>query len=242
MKAIGYANKFYTLWDVTCEDLYVTVNGQHRKSGEKIIRTYYQNLSTNLEKAKNRFTELTGIKAPELNEDLKGVSRSWTTTDNNFQVYFDYEFDFGKYRGMKIDECEDEEYLLWFYNETGGKRKDNVRNRLTSFGYKLYKGSMRTKKRIKAIKFQDSLVSGHHFENGEKVELNLTVGNMFSFSGRYGTTNVYEFYTHDKKIVKYMGSNGFGVEVGDKLTVKATIKHSEYQGVNETKLLRIKFI
>jgi hypothetical protein len=39
-----------------------------------------------------------------------------------------------------------------------------------------------------------------------------------------------------------MGSNEFGVEVGDKLTVKATIKHSEYQGVSETKLLRIKFI
>ena len=115
MKAIGFANKFYTLWDLSVEPLYTEVNGQHRQSGEKHNRTYYQNLSTDLDKAQARFTELTGLSAPSPHEDLRGHTRSWsTTTSQGFQVYLDDEFKFGKYIGEKITESTDADYLSWY--------------------------------------------------------------------------------------------------------------------------------
>ena len=116
MKAIGFANKFYTLWDVTKEPMYTEVNGHHRQSGERCIRTYFQNLSTDLAKAQTKFTKMTGLQAPEPNDDLRGATRSWTTTEN-FQVYLENEFVYGKYVGQLITECTDVKYLEWYAYE-----------------------------------------------------------------------------------------------------------------------------
>lgn len=240
MKAIGFANEFYTLWDVTIEPTYVSVNGQNRQSGNNTIRTYYQNLSTDIDQAKKRFTELTGEVAPEPDEDLKGVSRSWTTTEE-FEVYPPEEFDFGRYAGQKIEECKDVEYLKWMLSEVHGDRRELVIEALVASGLVRYnKDTVCTPEKAKIYKLNDSLKAGHHYSAGEKVELKLTVRKAFSFSGQYGVTYVYEFYTSKKEIVKYMGSKCFEFEVGDKISVEATIKHSDYQGEKETKLLRIK--
>ena len=120
MKAIGFAKKFYTLWDVSVETLYREVNGQHRPSGEKCTRSYFQNLSTDLDKAQARFTELTGLSAPSPDEDLKGHTRSWTTK-KDFQVYLDGEFTYGKYAGQMINECTDADYLRWYASDDDNK-------------------------------------------------------------------------------------------------------------------------
>ena len=120
MKAIGFAKKFYTLWDVSVETLYTEVNGQHRPSGEKCTRSYFQNLSTDLDKAQARFTELTGLSAPSPDEDLKGHTRSWTTK-KDFQVYLDGEFTYGKYAGQMINECTDADYLRWYASDDDNK-------------------------------------------------------------------------------------------------------------------------
>lgn len=120
MKAIGFAKKFYTLWDVSVETLYKEVNGQHRPSGEKCTRSYFQNLSTDLDKAQARFTELTGLSAPSPDEDLKGHTRSWTTK-KDFQVYLDGEFTYGKYAGKMINECTDANYLRWYAEDNNNK-------------------------------------------------------------------------------------------------------------------------
>lgn len=240
MKAIGFANEFYTLWDVTVEPMYVSVNGQHRQSGNKTIRTYFQNLSTNLNKAKDRFTELTGISAPEPDEDLKGISKSWTTTED-FEVYSSEEFNFGKYAGKNISECEDIEYLKWMFNEISGDRRELVSKVLVTSGMVRYdEDTICSKEKAKLFKHNASLKTGHHYTAGEKVELDLTVRSAFNFNGHFGTTYVYEFYTSNLEVVKYMGSKCHDINEGDTLSVKATIKHSEYQGEKETKLLRIK--
>jgi len=242
MKSIGFANKYYTLWSVTSENKYTNVNGQSRISGVTISRTYFRNLAMNLADAKIKFIELTGEKnAPIPDDELKGKSRSYSET-KEFNIYQDNEFNGGRCRGELIMECEDLENLLWFFHNCSSDRKELVIKRLASFDYYPYEDGMHTPSSIEKIKFNRSLIDGLHFENGEKVELNLTVRNMYSFNGKYGTTNVYEFYTEDKKLVKYMGSKGFGVDVGDELKVKATIKHSNYTEQGETLLLRIKLI
>lgn len=84
-------------------------------------------------------------------------------------------------------------------------------------------------------------MSGWFFENKEKVELTVKELEAFSFDGMYGTTYVRIYQTQDDKIVKYVGSSP--VERFDEFAkVKGTVVHSEYQGVKETKLQRMKLI
>lgn len=83
--------------------------------------------------------------------------------------------------------------------------------------------------------------SGHFFENGEKVKLELKQVGIFSFDTNYGTTYIVTFEDVEGRIFKYKGANP--PDNFEELTkISATIKHSEYNGVLETNLLRIKLI
>ncbi len=74
---IGFANKFYTLWDVTSEKRYATdLNGRHYVSGINTTYTYYQNLSTDLDKAKEKAINK-GCKSLDLNTELRGKRNSF---------------------------------------------------------------------------------------------------------------------------------------------------------------------
>jgi hypothetical protein len=75
--AIGFANQFYTLWDVSTEDTYATSeNGTHYVSGFKTNFTFYQNLSTDLDKAQDK-ASLKGCKNLNPDSELRGKSNSW---------------------------------------------------------------------------------------------------------------------------------------------------------------------
>lgn len=103
MEYIGKADKFYTLWEVT-EDHCTT----HRGEPYTIIHhQYIKNISFDLTKAKEKYPNAI------VDEGLRGHS-SWTS--------YDYpkppvdEFCGGKYRGDKIAECTDYQYLHWAYD------------------------------------------------------------------------------------------------------------------------------
>lgn len=117
---IGFAGQYYTLWDVTSEDVYTTVNDKHFKSGVNHRFTYIQNLSMNeesaIEKAKSK-----GCKSLTVDDELKGQSQSFTKNERFEYKYEDYEFSYGKYQCMDIRECTDAKYLLWFYNDSSNK-------------------------------------------------------------------------------------------------------------------------
>lgn len=82
--------------------------------------------------------------------------------------------------------------------------------------------------------------SGHFFTHGARITLEIKKIESFSFEGQFGTTHICKYITCDGKLVKYMGSNPPDISLEEFVTVKATIKHSEYKGILETKLQRIK--
>ena len=120
MKRIGFANKYYTLWNVSEETVYRTVNDVHFASGTKTTFTYYQNLSTDLEKAISKAKSM-GVTILEVDEDLRGKTRSFSSVKNRDDIYTDEQFKFGRYEALQIADCEDVDYLVWYFGETDSK-------------------------------------------------------------------------------------------------------------------------
>lgn len=106
---IGFANKFYTLWDYTEEVQYVTdAYGNHHK-GRTIHRFFYiKNISIDLDKVKSLYPNLS------IDEQLRGKTSSFSY-DEKIDLPENY-FWKGKYKGMLIDEIlqSDFQYCLWF--------------------------------------------------------------------------------------------------------------------------------
>lgn len=120
MKRIGFAKKYYTLWDVSEETVYRTVNDVHFASGTKTTFTYYQNLSTDLEKTISKAKSM-GVTILDVDEGLRGKTRSFSSVKNRDDIYTDEQFKFGKYEALQITDCEDVKYLVWYFGETESK-------------------------------------------------------------------------------------------------------------------------
>lgn len=103
MEYIGKADKFYTLWEVNTETR-TTMRGETYRVTH---HQYIKNISFDLVKATNKYPNAI------LDTSLRGHS-SWTS--------YDYpkppidEFQGGKYKGDKIADCTDYQYLHWAYD------------------------------------------------------------------------------------------------------------------------------
>lgn len=121
MLKIGKSTKYYTLWNVTSELQYTTNSrGEHLPSYNKVSFTYLQNLSLDkdkaIEKAKSK-----GVTELEPDEELFGRNRSWSRREYIQKVYEPYQFRFGKYESSDIRDCEDSNYLRWYFGETSNE-------------------------------------------------------------------------------------------------------------------------
>jgi len=258
MKAIGFTTVYYTLWEVTQEKTYVTVNNEYRFAGMKTNYVYYRNLSKDLEKAKNKFVELTGLTPPDVDEDLNGKNSSFSTF-KKANVYKDGEFTNGKYEGTLISDCNDINYLLWaFDNILYDDNKNIAKKVLLDNGYveNIDKSGVCTKEELaeqiitkKELELENSIIRGFNFNDKEKVELEVIVHNIGGFNTMYGYTNVYQFLSKDLKLIIYKGAKEYdNIEIGDKITIKGTIKHNSFYSnsidddVKETKILRMKIL
>ena len=106
---IGFANKFYTLWDYIEEGQYVTDGyGKHHKVGTIHRFFYIKNISIDLDKVKSLYPNLT------IDDQLRGKTSSFSY-DEKIDLPENY-FWKGKYKGMLIDEIlqSDFQYCLWF--------------------------------------------------------------------------------------------------------------------------------
>lgn len=117
--AIGFATEFWTLWEIDVEKTYTTdAYGRHWHTGNKVIRTYIKNISTDLNKAIALHPNV------PVNEDLRGHTRSWSSSesiDRPANIMW-----FGKYTGQDIAEIAktDLPYLLWaLENANDGRLK-----------------------------------------------------------------------------------------------------------------------
>lgn len=113
-QAIGFANKYYTLWSIDTQPVYTTdAYGKHWLTGHETKYHYHQNISFDLEKAKALHPTL------EIMEDLKGKTSSWTS--ENKEDLCPQIMKFGKYFGANIDEllATDFQYIVWICENKG---------------------------------------------------------------------------------------------------------------------------
>jgi len=122
--AIGFANKFYTLWSITEET-------KPLGNGHNYMITHYtfiKNISFDKEVAMKKYPNL------PVDENLRGKSASWYTTK---EVWDNVDtFRFGKYKYEKIDNT-DLNYLAWYWDNIDGEHKEYVGEILKANGYEI---------------------------------------------------------------------------------------------------------
>lgn len=141
MITIGFATKFYTLWDVTTETVVVNQNAGAFYCVTKC--TYIKNLSKNLEKAKIQ------AGTDNIDLDLRGQRsfsyRSETKVDSKY-------FPYGKLAFTLISESSDTWQLKRLAKDS--KYPDNAQqasNRLVELGFINFEGEFLTQDEINAI-------------------------------------------------------------------------------------------
>lgn len=124
--AIGFANKFYTLWHITEET-------KPLGNGRSYMITHYnfiKNISFDKETALSKYPEAI------FDENLRGKTISWETKK---EVWDNVDtFRFGKYNGKKINETDDIDYIAWYWEQTDGDHREFVSNILKGYGYEIH--------------------------------------------------------------------------------------------------------
>ena len=103
MKVIGFANKFYTLWEVT-EETRDLGNG---RSYLITHYTYIKNISFDKETALSKYPGIS------IDENLKGHTESWSSKKEIWDNV--NTFRFGKYAYKNIEEVNDVSYTEWYW-------------------------------------------------------------------------------------------------------------------------------
>lgn len=254
---IGFSGTFYCLWEVW----------PHWYTKEPMAH-YIKKLSTDLEKAKamapraivdlDVYGQKWNISETPL-EPMTEEEQIWARRDEGI-------FLFGKYNNMSIMECTDDSYIRWYWTETQSYVAEMA---LMKAGYRWLNDEWVSPEyfekyinRLLVEKKLSEASNGHHEANGSRVTLNLWEIASFSFDGYFGQTNVITYLDDQGRVFKYMGSawpdvttrekpvkmvpQGDGIyklvqtaPVEEYTTVKATISHDNYDGVDETKLKRI---
>ena len=124
--AIGFANKFYTLWQIS-EETKPLGNG---RSYVITHYTYVKNISFDKETALAKYPGAT------LNENLHGMTRSWDSAPKEVWDNVDT-FRFGKYAYTKIADNTDTNYIAWYWEQISNEHKEYVGSVLKSRGYEI---------------------------------------------------------------------------------------------------------
>ena len=117
---ISFANKYYTLWYV---DVYHIVDIDRGYEYDDVRATYIKNISMD--------KDVTLAKYPDTpwNTELQGKSRSFTYITNKVRID-NHCFSYGKYRGMKFEECTDYNYMVWYFNNQSWEDRHEISNNI----------------------------------------------------------------------------------------------------------------
>lgn len=229
-QVIGFTEKYYTLWMVNADD----------SDG-----FYLKNLSMDLDVAKSKIEG-----AYEIDLERRGTTWSFPSYAELRDAEID-EFSFGLLRNEKIVEATDIWQLERACKQETPDRQIIATNRLMEFGdydFVPFRGGYwkrGDRDEILTTEAEEqrvaNLESGHFYNHKDKVELELKVLDAFSFASVYGGCHVRIYESIDGRIFKYLGgSPTYEIKDNGFCKVSATIKHSEYRGEKETKLIRIK--
>lgn len=89
-----------------------------------------------------------------------------------------------------------------------------------------------------------SEVSSEHVGNiGDKISVEVILTKVSYFDGFYGMMAFFTFTDNDGNVFVWKTANDINHEIGDKFTIKGTVKeHSDYRGTKQTILTRVKCV
>ena len=237
----GREAKMYTLWRVI--------------NNKKFISEHYvKNLSTSLEDAiakamkfaKTENRDDISIDAPEeLNEIKRG----------------DDVLRFGRNRDSRVSEIDSERYLIWLFR--GAQRRDDnsgiwYETMSKSDPIRIAATEILIERGI-VVEFNDRLMTKEAAENlkvlmeknsnsnfigvlGERIEIDVTVEKSTYYETAFGTIFVFTMRDKNDNVIVYRGQT-LCIQPGEQIRIKGTIKdHSEYKGVKQTIVQRVKIL
>lgn len=257
---IGFTEKYYTLWHVY-EPQRTWVNKWEYYDHQDAW--YVQNLSTDLERAKEKAAAIAGRRGFEINLSLRGKWRNtiWQSEKQSIMEPHQCPFRFGDRNLLGKDMREfgfSESYpLKVVYSKIGDHRykaqAEVALARLLELGeLELWEdGKAYLPHTIAQMKREKAISDGNgwHFDNGQKLELEVKLIEAFSFEvpsfSGYGTSRVFieRYFDRDGRVMLYKGGNPPGIEKEDGwVRIKAKAKLAEYKGEKQTQLQYIKFL
>lgn len=162
---IGFANMYYTLWSVNTR---IEIEG--RRKYNITSYTFIKNLSTIKSKAFE--------KAPEgaiYDKNLKGMCSSY---EYKTRIKLDDDmFQFGKYEGVRFIDCEDYNYMSWYYSECGNDIQREYIKRILDFcpTLKFYNGKYYSLEGYNKIMESEAIFNNHSnkIDNKEEVIIDI---------------------------------------------------------------------
>ena len=182
MLRIGFSTKYFTLWDVKETTEFQRIEGLNLPY-QKISYCYVQNLSMDETEAKRKAI-FKGVENFEIDFDLYGRNASFETRKELFsKIPSDksFFFEFGKFKGQAIKDCNDIDYLFWFFNES---QNIHAKARLLENGFEDVEGQVVHAEHTKKIKLRDLVFSELKSKKEIQVEIlsNLDENGCFRFS------------------------------------------------------------
>ena len=169
MLRIGFSKKYFTLWKVIETTEFEQVEGVNLPF-KLISFNYIQNLSMDEEQAKRKAI-FKNVENFEIDFDLYGRNASFVTRKELFsKIPSDksFFFEFGRLKGQKIQDCNDFDYLFWYFQET---QNEPSKNRLLENGFEEIDGQVVHAEHAKKIKLRDLVVA----EIADKDEIEVIV-------------------------------------------------------------------
>lgn len=269
-KVIGFATTFYTLWNLTENKRFETINNQHIHVGTTFNYTYIQNLSIDQDTAISKVKEKYGLDFVDVDECLRGVSQ------RSFQRYEEKPlpfnvFPFGKCKFDLIEFCNDVFQLMRVYDGQGAiggnkefetsiplRRRVLARRKLVELGELIRYDHLSDKFNGSTSEWEKVLVkyitkgdlarkikieqSSYLHTEGEKIEVSIKEVSYVYYDSMYGRTYIVTYLSEEGNTYIYKGSNTPSVGENEFVKVKATIKHNEYKGIKQTLIQRVKVL
>jgi len=267
---IGFSGTYYCLWSWRNETFYsMTGSGSYAATGGTTKYGYIKRISTDLNKVKELYPNLTidmDLHGQKWERSGSEAKREVLPND-----VFPYGFRGVGDKIMESNEVKFLWSLYLSSNFGIGRSKVYARRRLVELGllvpYKtsnnievmrydnesyqevptgeviVVRQSYCSPKYAAKLEAAKSMVRGHFYNDGDKVVLKVKKIGSFSFDTKFGKCFVIEYKDAENRVFKYKGSTPPYFEQHDDFTtIKATIKHGEYKGQNESLIQRISII
>lgn len=261
----GEQTKMYTLRHQFEETVWFRGEGGQPASAV-IMRDYYiQNLSTDADKAvenaeklgykvakpkftldeiKRRTEEELAQQREEARQAAYEREQEYLTTqkmklDHEIKLISEGKFPFGRNAERNIKELAEDKGNGWIeYWMKQGRLSEGSVQLLGKYLESNYK-------QIAKITFMNKDGNGKFFGVVKEKMTEVSALHVHSggYTGRFGFVNIEEFITDSGELLVYMGSANIDSQKGDNVKLNFTVKeHSDYQGVNQTKIIRVKVI